>query len=75
MQKITQRVIKFNQKTCLRSYIDINTELRKNTKIDFEKYFLKLTNNTFFGKTIGKVGNPRDIKLITTKARNNYLVS
>ena len=75
MQKITQRVIKFNQKTCLRSYIDTNTELKKKTKIDFEKYFSKLTNNTFFGKTIGNVGNPRDIKLITTKARNNYLVS
>ena len=75
MQKTTQRVIKFNQKTCLRSYIDINTELRKNTKIYFEKYFLKLTNNTFFGTVIRNVGNPRDIKLITTKARNNYLVS
>ena len=72
--KEVYRVVKFTQNAQLKPCIDMNTDLRKKEKTDFEKDFCKLMNNALFRNIMENVRGHRDIKLVTTERRRKSLV-
>ena len=66
--KVTKvhRILTLDEKPFLKEYIDLNTELRKQSKNDLEKDLFKLMNNAIFGESMENVLNRSNIKLINS---------
>ncbi|KAF0093416.1 MAG: hypothetical protein FD144_5964, partial [Rhodospirillaceae bacterium] len=56
-------VLRFPQSAWMKTYIDKNSELRKNANSDFEKDLFKLFNNSVYGKTMQNEAKYTDIRL------------
>ena len=65
------QVIEFGQSAWMKPYIDFNMQLRTRATNDFEKDFVKLMNNSMFGKTMENIRKHRNIKPVMS--RESYL--
>jgi len=69
------RILSFNQTDFMASYINMNSQLRAQATNDFEKDFLKLMNNSLFGKTMENLRKRVNINLVIHEDKLNKLVA
>ena len=67
--------VKFEEKTWLKSYIDMNTERRAEVTNDADKDMYKLLNNAVFGKTCENLLNRTDYRLVSSRKKALDLIA
>ena len=77
--KKIHEVIKFNENAWLKSYNDMNTDLRKKAKNDFKKDFFQVNEYCRFWKNYGKCNktywtchNRKKIELLSIRTKLSY---
>ena len=60
------RILEFQQRAWLKTYIDLNTQKRALAVNDFEKDLFKLINNAVFGKTFQNPRKQRKVDFVST---------
>ena len=73
--KKIHRGIKFREEPWMKSYIELNTDLRAKGKYDFEKDFFKLMNNSVFGKNTENIRNWVDVRLVNDRKKAKKLAA
>ena len=73
--KKVHRGIKFREKPWMKSYIELNTDLRTKGKMILKKIFFKLMNNSVFGKTMENIRNRVDVRLVNHQNKAKKLIS
>ena len=73
--KKVHRGIKFVQSPWMEPYIRKNTDLRKKAKNAFEKDFVKLMNNSVFGKTVENIRKRQSVEIMDDRKLALKLIS
>jgi hypothetical protein len=69
------RALAFRQSPWLKSYVELNTNMRQQAKNDFEKDFFKLTVNAFFSRSTENVRKRRKVDLVGDPAKLKKLLA
>jgi hypothetical protein len=70
--KKIHRILSFKQSKWLKTFIDLNTELRKNSTTEFEIALWKLISNAFYGKTVESKRNHLSVKCALTERQVKF---
>ncbi|XP_063218528.1 uncharacterized protein LOC134528792 [Bacillus rossius redtenbacheri] len=73
--KKIHRVLQFEQRAWMKSYIEKNTIMRQHATNDFEKEFFKLANNACFGKLLEQKRKRQRMELVCSEKRLRKVVA
>jgi hypothetical protein len=74
LQKIN-KVVAFQQKPWLKSFVEKNIEIRRNATSKVESEIAKLTSNSVFGKTMQNKRKQLDVQLVNNEKHLQWLIA